>query len=120
MRCNVCFTFSFKRSLKRLKKKYPHVKEDIEEVVQLLVQFPDVGSSIPGYSHKIWKVRAKCRDIKKGKRAGYRVIYFWERGKEIIYLLFVYIKHEKADVSKDEIEKLLQDLQNDLESFELK
>ncbi|MCK4416566.1 MAG: hypothetical protein KAV99_00175 [Candidatus Latescibacteria bacterium] len=42
--------------------------------MQLLSQFPDIGTAIPGYSHKIWKVRAKCTDVRKGKRAGYRMM----------------------------------------------
>lgn len=115
-RYNVYSISSFKKSLRHLAKKYPHVKEDLEEVVQLLSQFPDIGTVIPGYSHRIWKIRARCTDIRKGKRGGYRIIYFWETGKKDVYLLFVYIKVEKADVTKDEIERLLQALQKELES----
>ena len=46
MRYNVYSISSFKKSLRHLAKKYPHVKEDLEEVVQLLSQFPDIGTAI--------------------------------------------------------------------------
>ena len=117
-RYSVYSTSTFKKSLKHLRKKYPHIREDLEEIVQVLAQFPDMGTAIPGYSHRTWKIRAKCTDVRKGKRAGYRIIYFWESGKKDVYLLFVYIKAEKTDVTKDEIEKLLQGLQRELDSSE--
>ena len=45
-----------------------------------------------------------------GKRSGYRVIYAIDQEPEVCYLLFVYAKPERGDMTAGEIEVLLEEL----------
>ncbi|PJC74512.1 MAG: hypothetical protein CO012_05975, partial [Syntrophobacterales bacterium CG_4_8_14_3_um_filter_49_14] len=66
------------------------------------------------WNKEIWKVRVASSDVKKGKRGGYRLIYFWKAGEMKIYLLVAYFKGEKAEITKKEIETLLKKLNEEL------
>ena len=52
--------------------------------------------------------------MSKGKRGGYRLIYFWKAGEMRVYLLVAYFKGEKAEITKKEIESLLKRLSEEL------
>lgn len=56
---------------------------------------PDAGSLIPG-SGGIRKLRWGGKG--KGKRGGLRVIYYWQVGKDEIWMLAVYAKNEAEDI----------------------
>ena len=66
------FTPEFKRSLKRLAKKYRHIRSDIESVINELQKGNIIGNQVPRVGYPIFKVRVKNSDIQKGKRSGYR------------------------------------------------
>lgn len=70
MRCEIEITRPFERCIKALKKKYPHVKDDLEEVFPRLREDPEAGDCIPGFEDRVWKLRVASSDIKKGKRGG--------------------------------------------------
>lgn len=106
---------TFQRCIKILKKKYRKVKDDLENVIKRLEEGPGIGDSIPGWNKEIWKIRVASSDIKKGKRSGFRLIYLWKAGEFKVYLLAVYFKGEKAEISKTEIERLLKELNKELE-----
>ncbi|WP_425430010.1 type II toxin-antitoxin system RelE/ParE family toxin [Desulfamplus magnetovallimortis] len=53
-----------------------------------------------GYS--VYKVRIKNSDNNKGKRSGYRLIYYVKKGDEVI-LLTLYSKSEQGDISSQEV-----------------
>ena len=59
-----------------VKKKYPRVKDDLYGCIKALEQDPSDGDPIPGWNKEIWKIRVASSDVKKGKRGGYRIIYF--------------------------------------------
>lgn len=115
MSYDVQLTETFQKSIKALKKKYPHAKDDLLHYIKALEEDPSVGDPIPGWNKEIWKVRVASSDVKKGKRGGYRLIYFWKTGEMKIYLLVVYFKGEKAEITKKEIEALLKKLNQGLE-----
>ncbi len=75
---------------------------------------PTIGDPIPGWNKEIWKVRTASSDVKKGKRGGFRSIYLWEPGAGTIYMLSVYFKGDRPDVSKKEIERTLRKLNQEL------
>jgi len=101
---------SFDRAVKRLAKKYRHVKQDLRGLVGVLVENPFVGDAIPGFAHEVWKIRLASSDMHSGKRSGYRVIYAVDQESEVCYLLFVYAKPERGDMTAGEIEVLLEEL----------
>jgi len=114
MTYDVELTETFQRSLKALKKKYRHVKDDFLAQISVLEENPSAGDPIPGWNKEVWKVRVASSDIKKGKSAGYRLIYFWRADEIKVYLLTAYFKGEKSDVTRSEIEALLKKLNQEL------
>jgi mRNA-degrading endonuclease RelE of RelBE toxin-antitoxin system len=56
----------------------------------------------------IYKVRIKNSNIKKGKSAGYRLIYLLESATSIL-LLTIYSKTEQEDITVNDINSILQE-----------
>ncbi|MBE9520375.1 MAG: type II toxin-antitoxin system RelE/ParE family toxin [Proteobacteria bacterium] len=78
--------------------------------VALLLR-PEQGSIIPG-SGGLRKVRWASKG--KGKRGGLRVIYYWDKKTESFYMLFVYSKSKKDDLSQDQLQILSQLVREEL------
>jgi len=109
---------TFQRCIKFLKKKFPHIKDDLSPLFENLQKNPQIGDAIPGWNRKIWKIRASSKDLKRGKSGAFRVIYAWTSGERLVYPLFVYFKGERQDVTKAEIEVLLKKLLSEIEQSE--
>jgi hypothetical protein len=81
-----------------------------EAGVEMIANHPEVGDEISG-TGGARKVRVAGRG--KGKSGGYRVITFYS-GKEVpVFLLAVYSKGEKANLSKterNELKGILRDI----------
>ncbi len=71
----VAVTRAFRRHLRALSKKYQHIRSDIQPVLQAIGSGEFLGDRIPGTEYVVFKVRVRNRDIEKGKRSGYRLIY---------------------------------------------
>ena len=100
---------SFDRAVKRLAKKYRRLKRDLRALVELLAENLWAGVAIPGFSHAVWKVRLASSDMQVGKGSGYRVIYIINQRDQVCYLLFIYAKSARTDITPAEIEELLAD-----------
>ena len=74
-------------------------EDDLIVLQELLLKNPKIGDVIPGASG-IRKVRIPVEQI--GKRSSGRVIYIDIEVKESIYLLDVYAKNEKMDLTEKE------------------
>ena len=114
MSYDVHLTETFQKSVKALKKKYPHVKDDLLGQIKVLEEDPSAGDPIPGWNKEIWKVRVASSDVRKGKRGGFRLIYLWKADEIEIYLLVAYFKGEKTEITKKEIETLLKQFNQEL------
>jgi hypothetical protein len=68
-----------------------------------LARRPDLGKIIPG-SGGIRKMR--WAGSGRGKRGGLQVIYYWQVADDQIWLLLVYPKNERDDLSHDEVKQL--------------
>ncbi|MDQ2747046.1 MAG: type II toxin-antitoxin system RelE/ParE family toxin [Acidobacteriota bacterium] len=77
--------------------------EELANFQWLLVQTPETGDLIQG-GGGIRKIR--CAAKGKGKRGGARVIYYLAIGAEKIFLLDVYAKTEKSDLTSSELQNL--------------
>jgi len=71
---------------------------------------PERGNVISG-TRGLRKIRVRREG--GGKSSGYRIIYFWAVSRDIILLLDIYAKSEKADLSEAEKKKLAR-LKDDL------
>jgi len=70
-----------------------------------LIERPDAGALIRG-SGGVRKVRWKARG--KGKSGGVRVIYFWATADGQIFLLTLYGKGEKEDLSAADLKRVVR------------
>jgi mRNA-degrading endonuclease RelE of RelBE toxin-antitoxin system len=98
----------FERQVKRLRKKYRYLKEDLTTLRLVLLANPKAGEAIPGLHNKVYKLRLASSDIERGKSGGFRVIYYFIHSDRNIYLLTIYPKSEKENVQAKEIAKLLK------------
>jgi Cytotoxic translational repressor of toxin-antitoxin stability system len=90
-RVQVEFTPEFKRNLRALSKKYRHIRSDVQPVLEQLQAGEFVGDQIPGTRYTVFKVRVRNRDIRKGKSAGYRLIYQVKSPRSVV-LVTIYSK----------------------------
>ena len=66
-----------------------------------------MGDQISGTGYTVFKVRLKNSDIKKGKNAGYRVLY---QLKDFTYILLVviYSKSDQSNIATDKIRAIIE------------
>ena len=115
MSYRVVLAASFKHSVKRLKKRFRHAKEDVREAVRQLLRNPMQGAVIPG-GYGVRKLRVCNTDLKKGKSGGYRLLYYVEgQPTPTIYLLMLYFKSDRDDVTRRELKQLLDELADEIE-----
>ena len=104
----------FQRNVKRLKKKFPKIKDDLDNIFSDLEDEAPLGDPIPLIDAPVYKVRVRNTDIPKGKSGGYRLIYKFDEENKMITPLLLYYKGEKSDAQRKEIEVALDSLDKDL------
>ena len=78
--------------------------------VALLLR-PEQGAIIQG-SGGLRKIRWASKG--KGKRGGLRVIYYWDPENEVFYMLLIYSKSKKDDLTPDQLLVLRQLVKEEL------
>lgn len=68
-----------------------------------LIAQPDAGVVIPG-SGGLRKLRWGLSG--RGKRGGVRLVYFWRSVSGQVFLLFLYAKNDREDLTKAELKAL--------------
>jgi len=96
----------FEKNLKRLVKKYPSLKNEYVELVNQLKENPTQGVCI---AEGCYKIRLAIKS--KGKSGGGRVITHCVVDNEKVYLLAIYDKSEKENISDKELEELLAQIE---------
>ena len=107
----VGFTPEFKRNLRQLAKKYRHIKSDLQEILDELADGKKPGDQIPRVRYEVYEVRAKNSDAQRGKRGGYRLIYYVKSASELA-LVTVYSKTEQSDIAPEDIRRIILDSQS--------
>lgn len=98
----------FKQQVKHLKRKYPSVTAEVRGLVHLLQRGERPGDIVPnvGYSG-VYKERLRNRSAQRGKRGGFRLIYY-EQLEDLVFLLLIYSKTEVDDIPSHEIRRVLE------------
>jgi mRNA-degrading endonuclease RelE of RelBE toxin-antitoxin system len=94
----------FDRQLKRLSKKYPSLKEEYFELIESLEQNPEQGTNL---GNNCYKIRLAIASKQKGKSGGARVITNFVIADATVYLLSIYDKSEKENLTDKELDELL-------------
>lgn len=105
MSFNVIVTTGFKKHAKGITKKHFSLKTDIQELITSLENDPTQGEPL-GWD--CYKVRMAISSKGKGKSGGSRVITCVKVVNEDIYLLAIYDKSDKENISDKELDLLLQ------------
>ena len=93
------------REAKRLTKKFPSLKKEIEELLRALVTNPQFGTPIGRHCYKI---RLAISSKGAGKSGGARVITCVIYVSKTVYLLSIYDKAEQSDITLRAIKELLK------------
>jgi mRNA-degrading endonuclease RelE of RelBE toxin-antitoxin system len=94
----------FDRQLKRLAKKYPSIKNDLTVLGKQLADNPALGKAI---RQDCYKIRVAISSKGKGKSGGARVITHVYVAETTVYLLTIYDKSDKENISDKELGELL-------------
>ncbi|MEL6786537.1 MAG: type II toxin-antitoxin system RelE/ParE family toxin [Cyanobacteria bacterium J06607_15] len=103
----ILLTPRFQQDLRKLAKRYRSIRRDLTPFLDQLQQGKTPGNRISGNRYQVIKVRLKNSDIKKGKSAGYRVVYYLKAQSAII-LVTIYSKSDATDISNKVIEEIIQ------------
>ena len=108
MNYSIILDDSFEQEVKRLSKRYPSFKEDLDKFRKELLANPNTGISLGG---GLRKIRMSIHSKGKGKSGGARVITFSvvvAIEETEINLLYIYDKSERESISMSEIQELLR------------
>lgn len=75
-----------------------------------LILNPEVGDLVRG-SGGVRKIRWSPKG--KGKRGGVRIMYYWKKSDDEIWLLTLYSKSEKATIPGQILKKIAKEIENE-------
>ena len=107
MSYNIKTTEVFEKQAKRLIKKYASLKSELLDLFNNLKSGMEMGTPI---GSSCYKIRLAISSKGKGKSGGARVIINVVLTEGDIYLLTIYDKSEKDNLSQKELEDLLKGL----------
>jgi mRNA-degrading endonuclease RelE of RelBE toxin-antitoxin system len=105
MSYNVLTIPPFDKQLKRLAKKYHSLKSDYARLLKELEQNPALGTPL---GNNCYKIRLAIDSKGKGKSGGARVITNFILSEKNVYLLSIYDKSEKDNLTDKELKELLK------------
>jgi len=95
----------FKKDLKILSKKYKKIADDIRKVILDLKANPKAGAYI---QYNCYKIRVPNSSTQRGKSGGFRIIYYFLDKQNNLYLMNIYSKTKKENISDNELLELLK------------
>jgi mRNA-degrading endonuclease RelE of RelBE toxin-antitoxin system len=98
---------TFRKELKRLAKKYSSLKTDLATLFESLEENPIQGTSL---GNNCYKIRFAISSKSKGKSGGARLITNYVISNETIYLLAIYDKSDKENLTAKELKELLSQI----------
>ena len=86
--------------------------EDYRILQYILAANPEAGDIVQG-GGGVRKIRFALPG--KGKRGGVRVIYYWQKSKDSIFMLIAYVKSKKNTLTTEEttiLKRLVKEIEN--------
>ena len=105
------FTYSedFAKDFARLRKRYRRIEDDLAALEADMQHRNLRGVHMPGFGLPIYKVRMANRSARRGKRGGFRIVYYMQSSDTILFFL-VYSKSDQDDVSDSEVWRRLRNI----------
>ncbi len=100
-------TDKFSKEIKRLIKKYPSLKNEFENLVSILSKNPTTGTPL---GENCYKLRLAIASKNKGKSGGARIITYLVFNDESVFLLTIYDKAEKQNVTEKELKTMIKEI----------
>jgi mRNA-degrading endonuclease RelE of RelBE toxin-antitoxin system len=97
---------NFKKEAKRLNKKYPSLKTELEALFTKLEENPTLGTPL---GNDIYKIRLAIASKNKGKSGGARVLSFVKVIQTTVLLFSIYSKGEVDTLTDKQIQELIKD-----------
>lgn len=95
----------FDRQAKRLTRKFKSFKNELSKLFDSLEVDPTQGTAL---GNDCYKIRVAIKSKGKGKSGGARAVTHIIAVKEDVYLLTVFDKSEKENISDKELQELLK------------
>ena len=112
MSYKVIITDPFERETKKLKKKHRSLKNDLANLIESLQENPTQGVQI---KENCYKIRMAITSKGRGKSGGARVITFVQIVDENVYLLDIYDKKDKSNISEKVLEELIDWVEKEID-----
>jgi mRNA-degrading endonuclease RelE of RelBE toxin-antitoxin system len=108
------FSHEFEEELYRLSKRFRNIRSDVQPLIEQLQEGNILGDRIGGVGEEyvVYKLRVRNSNIKKGKSAGYRLIYQVESPTSIL-LLTIYSKSDREDITTNEIQDIVANFERE-------
>ncbi len=105
MSYRLILTPNFEKEAKSLFKKYKSLKNDLSELFATLKEDPFQGVSL---GKDCFKIRMAITSKGKGKSAGARIITCIKIASDALYLLSIYDKSSREDITDKELMQLIK------------
>ncbi len=105
MNYNIEITSSFKKQAKKLIKKFPSLKEELNQLVDSLITNPQQGTPLANHC---FKIRIAIASKGKGKSGGARIITHIQVINKKVFLLSIYDKAEQDNIADKDLLTLIK------------
>ena len=95
----------FEKDVKKLKKKFPKIKNDLVDFVKQLLLNPKKGIDL---GENIFKARIPNSSIPTGKSGGFRIITYYKKDR-VLYLVTIYSKTEQDNILTDKLKRIIKE-----------
>lgn len=102
----------FKKQLKKLKKKFVNIKDDVD----FQLQHFDEGTNIY-IGSDVYKIRIPSSDMKKGKSGAFRCYIYVLEKEELLTPLCIYSKNVRENLSHEELNYHMYMVNEDLKVY---
>jgi len=103
MNLKLIATPEFKKSVKKLAKRYKQISKDLKTLEKELTEESTLGIDL---GNNCFKIRLQNSSVPTGKSGGFRVIYFFKQ-EENIYLLDMFSKSDLDNIDEKRLIEIL-------------
>lgn len=94
----VFFSEHFKNQLKKLKRKYPHIKNDLLRKINVFNPRREIS-----IGRSIYKIRIPSIDMRRGASGGFRSYIYFYKNKDLLLPLCIYAKSDMESITDNEL-----------------